>query len=68
MIVDEVLVISSSSNIRKGRGYVRSHASARVASTRRIITRQATTKACNVKYGNDNGNQEDDDIDNAIVD
>ena len=68
MIVDEGLVGSSSSTIRRGRGYVRSHACARVASTRRVITGQATTEASNVEYGNDDGDQEDEDIDNAIVD
>ena len=53
MIVDEGLVGSSSSTIRRGRGYVRSHACARVASTRRVITRQTTTETCNAEYGND---------------
>ena len=53
MIVDEGLVGSSSSTIRRGRGYVRSHACVRVASTRRVITRQTTTETCNAEYGND---------------
>ena len=68
MIVDEGLVESSSSTIRRGRGYVRSHACVRVASTRRVITRQTTTEACNAEFGNDDGDKEDEDIDNAIVD
>ena len=68
MIVDEGLVGSSSSTIRGGRGYVRSHACVRVASTRRVLTRQAATIPCNVEYGNDDGDQEDEDIDNATVD
>ena len=68
MIVDEGLVGSSSSTIRRGRGYVRSHACARVASTRKLITQQTTIEAYNAEYGNDDGDQEDEDIDNAIVD
>ena len=68
MIVDEGLVGSSSSTIRRGCGYVRSHACARVASTRRVNTWQTTTEACNVEYGNDDGDQEDEDIDNTTID
>ena len=51
MIVDEGLVGSSSSTTRRGRGYVRSHACARELQTctRRIITRQTTTEACNAE-------------------
>ena len=60
MIVDEGLVGSSSSTIRR--------VCARVASTRRVNTRQTTIEACNAEYGNDDGDQEDEDIDNAIVD
>ena len=60
MIVDEGLVGSSSSTIRI--------VCARVTSTRRVNTRQTTIEACNAEYGNDDGDQEDEDIDNAIVD
>ena len=68
IIEDEGLVGSSSSTIRRGRIYVHSHACARVASTRRVITRQATTEAYSVEYDNDDGDQEDENIDNVTVD
>ena len=60
MIVDEGLVGSRSSTIRR--------VCTRFASTRRINTGQTTIEACNAEYGNDDGDQEDEDIDNAIVD
>ena len=66
MIVDEGLVGSSSNTIRGGR--VRSRACARVSSTRRVLTRQATNIHCNAEYGNDDGEQEDEDIDNDTID
>ena len=68
MIVDEGLVGSSSNTIRGGRGYVRSRACVRVSSTRRVLTRQATNIPCNAEYGNDDGEQEDEDIDNDTID
>ena len=43
MIVDEGLVGSSSSTIRRGHGYVRNHAYAGVASTRRVISNYSTS-------------------------
>ena len=68
IIVEEGLAGSSSSIIRR-RGCVHSRACVRVASTRRVLTWQATIVACNVEDGNDDeGYQHDDNIDNAMVD
>ena len=69
MIVDEVLACSSSSTIRGDWGCVHSRACVRVARTRRVLTWQATIVACNVEDGNDDErDQHDDNIDNAMVD